>query len=119
ALGCAMLGECYHAQGRLREAEDNLDTALAMLREAGDRGTAAVATGVLAEVYRDRGRYREAMSLAEDALRETQDTGDKRFEADVLNIVASIHYRLGDPASAADFHQRALTAAGGLENRSP
>ena len=97
--------------GRLDDAHDHLLRALALHREAGDRGAEAESLRILAVVRLDLGEQDRALQVATQAAALAVETGHRPIEAAALNTLGSVRCRLGRYADAIADHERACRLA--------
>jgi DNA-binding SARP family transcriptional activator/Flp pilus assembly protein TadD len=109
AEALASLGGLDFWQGRLKEAVDCLDRALALFREAGDRPGEARVLCDLGIVGLQQGRYQKAVGHLQQALAIRRETGNRSAEARVLSNLGRAAVRLGDyPQAIAHYNQALL-----------
>ncbi|MCC6672628.1 MAG: serine/threonine protein kinase [Planctomycetes bacterium] len=114
ALGAALWswGWLRHDQGRYDEALAPIREALALARDAGDRGRrlAIDAEYALADLLRHTGDLDGARGHGEAALAALQTTDDGHGTSlpGVLNVLGLLAEARGDLAAARDHHERAL-----------
>lgn len=111
-------GEKLICTGKFKEAVDTLGKAINAL-EAKDGNGAP-----LAKAYRRRAygltrlsRYKEAVEDNMKALRISMTIGDKALEADTLRGLGAVHWQMGDPRMAQEFHDKALAMARELKDK--
>ncbi len=103
------LGLALHAQGELREARGLYEQALAMFRQAGERGAweAAVLQN-LAAVEIGLGEAETALERHQQVLATQRALGDTAGEAQTLNNLGVLYGNLGELGKALDAYTRAL-----------
>jgi CHAT domain-containing protein/tetratricopeptide (TPR) repeat protein len=114
------LGWLLFDQGRIDEAGDHLEAALALRAPALQPDDPALAESRLdlATVRHAQGRYRDALPLAEAAAEALEATGAETV-AEALNLAAVLRFSLGDLGGARPLYERALAlteAALGLDH---
>jgi tetratricopeptide (TPR) repeat protein len=105
------LGESLLTGAELRVARDQLERALTLFAELGDRPGADRCRLLLANVAAEERRFGEASTLAEQVVGGAVERGDSDLEAIARAIVAWSHLELGHPRAAADHMARAREAA--------
>ncbi|MFB2876741.1 CHAT domain-containing protein [Floridanema aerugineum] len=102
------LAEQQYRQSQFREAIRNLEQALVIYREIGDRrGEGTTLTG-LGAVYRSLGQYPKALEFYQQSLAIRREVGDKAGEGTILSSLGSVYYSLGEYPKALEFYQQAL-----------
>lgn len=102
------LGSVFDNQGRAEEAERWHRHALALAREAGDRGLEARLLAATASGCWRRAEYGRALDLAGRALKIHEGAGDSAGQAQALVLIGRVHFKRGAYAEAVDHHRRAL-----------
>ena len=106
SLGCT-----YLVQGRLTDAHDHLEAALALHREVGNREGEADGLNNLAELHLETRRYDLARASAEASLALSRAWRDRRVEVDATNTLGHVTRLLADPGAALGYHRAALRIA--------
>ncbi|MGD8375249.1 MAG: tetratricopeptide repeat protein, partial [Acidobacteriota bacterium] len=88
-----------------------LEESVALAESLGDLQNLGNARMFLAESLRGQGRMDHACRQLEAALRVHQETGDDARQIDCHDRIGEIHRLLGDVATAAEHHRRALDLA--------
>jgi tetratricopeptide (TPR) repeat protein len=100
-----------HAQSYRGENEaswQNVQRALALFRELGDRGNEAMALNGVASLLQDQGRHAEALEMALEGLRIVVTTGDLSLQGTLENTAGWTYAQLGEYDVALSHCQRAL-----------
>ena len=95
------LGICLHSLGELEAAEEMLETAVAGLRELGDRYALAVNLNNLASLHRDRDRPQPALALYEEGLGHCSEAGLASIGLHIALNSARLMLRIGQLERAA------------------
>lgn len=104
----AKLGRLYRDTGRLREAEEHLQAALALFTQAKDDRGIASTTDDLGKLAWLRGDRARALLLTERALTQRRALGDTRSVAVSLNNLGLILQDGGELLRASDAFEQAL-----------
>jgi CHAT domain-containing protein/uncharacterized protein HemY len=97
-----------YRQSQFREALRNLEQALVIYREIGDRkGEGGTLMGI-GNVYNNLGEYPKALDFYQQALAIRRQVGDKAGEGGTLNNIGAVYNYLGEYPKALDFYQQAL-----------
>ena len=109
ALALAALGQCLIAQGRVREAIDAYEEALAGELPSVERGTTVARLG---SAYRTAGDLTYAAEVVERYLASSNgEPLDPKVATDLHSILVSIYFERGDVLRAERAARRALGAA--------
>ncbi|GFJ95907.1 SARP family transcriptional regulator [Phytohabitans rumicis] len=111
AMALGNLGLLRLLQGRLAEAHEVLEAALAICRSIGARHREAMVLTTLGAVHRDAGRLPVAARVLAAALEIACQTSDSRVEVLALNGLATLDTLLGRPAEAIAKLDTALSVA--------
>ena len=117
SISAGNLGNAYSDLGRIAEALDCYQQALAIDREIGDRRGEGVDLGNLGNAYRGLGRIAEAIAYHEQALTIAREIGDRRGEGADLGDLGNAYYSLGRSAEAIAYYEQALTIAREIGDR--
>lgn len=101
------LGEAHYLNGKLPEAQDHFNRALAIWTEAGDRKGQAQARLNLGYVYAESGDLQRATEEYRQALTIWRSVDERRGAALALTAIGGIHSFLSQQAQALDFHRQA------------
>ena len=99
---------CYNQVGNYEESLAYQEEALAVCRQLGDQGQAAVQINNLGVLYAALGRYEQAVDYYEEALEIDRGLGLEADVAAVLNNLGSIYRAQGDYGQAAEHFEQAL-----------
>ncbi|SEU30163.1 AfsR/SARP family transcriptional regulator [Nonomuraea wenchangensis] len=94
---------------RLGEGLENLNRALELFEQAGDRSGQAQVHHTVAWVWSVRGQPERGLEHARAALRIQHDAGDLVWEANALSALGWIHLQLGEHETARELCEQALT----------
>jgi len=108
-ISAGNLGIAYYSLGRIAEALDFYEQALAIEREIGDRRGEGADLGNLGVAYYSLGRIAEAIAYHEQALTIAREIGDRGDEGSHLGNLGLAYRALGRIAEALDCYQQALT----------
>lgn len=104
ALVLSSLAFNQYDLGNLQEAMVLTDSAISVFTRSGEAYKAAVMKGLKAEIYADKGNYLLAYKSAQESL-QVIDTLNKPIRlAEALDRLAIIETRLGNYASALEYH---------------
>jgi DNA-binding SARP family transcriptional activator/Tfp pilus assembly protein PilF len=95
-------------QGRLPEASDQLQQALALSRETGDRFAVGRVLANLGLVYDQQGRYPEALAHFQEALAIFQAIGERTAEAYTFGNLGAVYRQQGRYDEAFGCYRQAL-----------
>jgi tetratricopeptide (TPR) repeat protein len=109
ALVGTNLGQLYRIQGRLDEALDRLNRALANHRDIGDDHGVGRTLEIIAQVHVSRGDPRSAIPIFEQALQLRRAVGDLVGEGATLSNLAEAHHRIGRGDVALRLLERSLS----------
>lgn len=108
AILLADLGVACSESQRLTEAEDHLDRALALWREAGDLAGEMRSTNTLGWVYLWQRRFDDALTQFAATRSLAVRLSDEQWTAISLINMAMVRHTLGQPEVATELAQRAL-----------
>jgi len=94
--------------GRMEEARDHYQSALAIHREIGDRGLEGNLLANVGLTHQMQGRTEEAREYLEQALAVHGEAGDHRSEGVDLGNLGNLHLSQGRMEEARDHYERAL-----------
>jgi predicted ATPase len=104
-------GELALRQGDYPRADEDLDTSLALCREAGDRRGEARYLSLLGWIASDRNELDRAGELLEESLALSRVAGTARDVSNTLNALAGLNLFRGDYARAATLLEEGLSLA--------
>ena len=99
----ARIGRLYRDTGRLDDAQQHFESALALFEDAADDRGIASTVDDIGKLYWLRGDYPKALESTQRALTMRRKLGDRNRLALVLMNLGETYNRLGDPAKAV-FH---------------
>jgi tetratricopeptide (TPR) repeat protein len=102
--------------GENPDAARDLEQALGIFRDLGDRRGEASALAYLGVVRRLTSKYPDAARDLKQALGIFRDLGDRGGEAEVLNETGALHRVTGDLARAEGCHEQALKLAHSIDS---
>ena len=105
------LGTALRVIGRVDEARDCYEQALAMARAEKNRYDESVWLGNLANCYQDMGRTARAIECNEQALAIKREIGNRHGQAISLGSLGNCYGDLGQTARAIGYHEEALALA--------
>jgi DNA-binding SARP family transcriptional activator/Tfp pilus assembly protein PilF len=108
ALAIRNMATIDRLTGRLSDAAEHYEQALAILRTTADHTAAAHVLHHLAMIKLDKREPGTAAEMLADALRLAQAAGDRRVEAQVLNLAGEACLLAAEPARAAGRFEEAL-----------
>jgi tetratricopeptide (TPR) repeat protein len=111
------LGSAYYSMGRIGEAIQCQEQALAIARRFGDRSGEAVNLSRLANRFSVLGQTQHAIELHERALAIACEVGDRTIEGHSLGSLASCYSDLGQTQRAIELYEQALTIARDIADR--
>ena len=111
AANLAGLAICHQVFGQYETAVGYYQQAIALAREAGDRGMEARYVGDLGRVYRNLGEIDNAASCSQQALDYAVKAGDRRGEGVWSDKLGLAYWNLGRLDEAAEFGMRAVAIA--------
>ena len=91
----ANLGQLSIEQGRLEEGRVNMEMALSIHREVGNRRLEAIALGNLGPIHLIQGRVAQAQACHEDAIAIARQVGNPRHESFLLCSLGILHHSQG------------------------
>lgn len=103
--------------GAMGEAQDALEEALHLLRDASHKRFEAVALSQLARIHQDKGRPLRSLSLLQLALSRQRSVGNHTAEVNLLGTLAGLHLDQGDYDSAGQYLTEALEQVRRLGHR--
>ncbi|RIK33150.1 MAG: hypothetical protein DCC55_35520 [Chloroflexi bacterium] len=103
-----VIGLSHRNEGRVEQAIDHLQQALAVWRTVGFRRGELVATGNLGHGYLDQGDYTSAYRQYAGVYQLASDMRDRYHMATVLNNLGLVTGHLGDYATARTHYEEAL-----------
>ncbi|MGC4814072.1 tetratricopeptide repeat protein, partial [Micromonospora sp. DT228] len=101
-------GWARSSTGRPRPALEDLQQALTMYQQAGDRGNEGATLTGIGNVYNRLGDRQRALDQYHQALPIRREVGDRAGEAATLNNIGLVHDGLGDRQRALDHYHQAL-----------
>jgi non-specific serine/threonine protein kinase len=101
-------GELALGQGDLAYAAKVLEESLALYRQLGDEGEAAIVLAVLGQVTRAQGSKDRAATLSEEALSLSRKAGERLGAAIAHNTLGHIERHRGNDAAATANYQESL-----------
>ena len=114
-LSC--LGGACRVAGRMEDAREHYEGALAIHREVGDRRNEGIVLQSLGTLYRGQGRMEEACEHYERALAIHREVGNRRDEGIVLGGLGNLHLLQGRMEEACEHYERALAIHREVGNR--
>jgi signal transduction histidine kinase len=118
ALALVQQAEQLVKHGRLKEAGEQADRALALARQCGDRQIAGWALWVLGFMMYDTGNYLSAYASASEAYRLLEACGDVSRQLSALVLCANVYAYSNDIASRVELLRKGLPLARGPEHAS-
>jgi tetratricopeptide (TPR) repeat protein len=103
--------------GKNDEALEQLQQALAIHRELGNRQGEGYVVSLMAVVYRHQGRIEEAVAANQQALALHRETGNRRGEGIIVGNLAILYGNQGRIEEALDANQQALVLFREASNR--
>ena len=103
--------------GRIEDAHESAQRALAIARESGDRHGESIALGGLGVLYTFLGRVEEGLACDLAALAIHRERGDRRLEGAALSGIAVQHHDQGRMDEARAHYEAALAIQRGTGNR--
>ncbi|MCK4234145.1 tetratricopeptide repeat protein, partial [candidate division WOR-3 bacterium] len=94
--------------GEAEKALEDLELAIKLSEEIGNRKEEANCLIILSKVYQDVSRYNEATRMAKKALTIYRKLKDRDGEAESIGNTANIYFYLGEYQKALEFNQRSL-----------
>ena len=94
--------------GEYREALNNFEQALVIVKEIGERKSEGVILNNIGEVYRSLGEYPKALDYYQQSLAIDKQVDDKAGEGITLNNIGLVYRNLGEYAKALDYYQKSL-----------
>ena len=108
ALRLSRLGMQHFNKSEYREALNNFEQALIIVREIKETTGEALILNMIGLVYDNLGEYPKALDYYQQSLTIKKQIGDKAGEGTTLNNIGAVHFNLGEYAKALDYHQQAL-----------
>jgi tetratricopeptide (TPR) repeat protein len=102
------LGWAKARLGRMKQALNSFEEALALVRQVGDISGEATSLNNIASVWDALGRKTQALSLFENALQLRRKAEDLSGEAITLNNIGSVYDALRDRTKALSYYERAM-----------
>ncbi|MBX3459756.1 MAG: tetratricopeptide repeat protein [Planctomycetes bacterium] len=105
--------------GRLHEASQAYEAAVAIHREVGNDSALGVDLGNLGGLLTQQGRFDDAEAALGEALATHRRTGNRRGEGVVMSSLGALRYQMGDPVKATELMHQSLAihrADGNLYN---
>ncbi len=102
------LGLIHRVQGNYLASSENLENALAIMRDLGDQDGIPVALNNLALSYYSLGNYAKSIKLYEEAIKLNEDPVDKHRVALNLMNLANVYADVDDSAKAISLYHRSL-----------
>ncbi len=118
ALALVQQAEGLAKQGRLKEAGEQANRALALARQCGDRHIAGWASWVLGFMMYDNGNYLSAYASASEAYRLLEACGDVSRQLSALVLCANVYVYSDDSASRVELLRKGLPLAAGPDHAS-
>lgn len=110
-------GWALKACGRLEEAAERLQVAIAASETSNDAHCRGHALSQLGDVHVDAGRVEEGRKAQESAIEIARVSGDQALECQALMSLGNLHWRLGDLDGTRGCYVAALQAARVLDDR--
>jgi tetratricopeptide (TPR) repeat protein len=107
----------HSAQGRIPEALEHYQQALAIACELGNRRSEGVTLGNLASLHHRQGRIPEALEHYQRALAIAREVGSPRSEGITLGSLARLHRQQGRIPEALGLFQQALAVVRAVGDR--
>ena len=108
AITRGLIGECHWRLGNFEQSRENLDTALSLKRELGDRLQEGKTLNVLGLLEWDEGNFEEAITRFSEASFIGAEIGDKKLHGATLNNLSLVYDELGDYHTSLDQYQQVL-----------
>ncbi|MEO1373153.1 MAG: tetratricopeptide repeat protein [Cyanobacteria bacterium J06635_10] len=118
ALRLNELGFQQLNKGEYREALNNFEQALVIVREIGERKGEGAILNNIGRVYESLGEYTRALDYYQQALAIHKQIGDKAGEGINLSNIGSVYDDLGEYTKALDYYQQALAIDKQVGNKS-
>lgn len=119
ALGRVLLWQGWFdfLRNRQQEGEQELQSSVELLGNAGDDQNHSLALSLLGVVRYSRGDYASAEDLAQKALALSTSAGDRYGRAIANNVLSQIAYLCGEYAQARRYSEKSLALEQAIENR--
>jgi class 3 adenylate cyclase/tetratricopeptide (TPR) repeat protein len=111
-----LAGEAATRASALEAAVAHLEAAIVAYQGASDAAAAGASAARLATALGRLARFSIAIARAEQALAEVGETGSDRIRAELAAAIAQLQTSSGEPESALDWSERALTLAERLDD---
>ncbi len=108
AIAQGMIGECHWRLGNFAQSRENLDSALILKRELGDRLQEGKTLNVLGLLEWDLGNFEEAIARFGQASAIGAELGDKKLQGATLNNLSLVYDELGDYDTSLKQYQQVL-----------
>ncbi len=112
------LGASKKLLGRMKEARDDYEAALAIFRDMGNHRVVGMVLANLGGLHKDHGRMEEAREHYEAALAIHREVGNRRSEGIVLGSLGTLHGDQGRMKEAREHHEAALAIYREMGDRS-
>ena len=103
------LAQCYLALGQVDKAIEHFDIAFDLAAQTGMRQEQAYWQRGKANAFIRQGKYDLGLENHRLALKTYEETGARSLLLDALHDMGRLHLSLGDPVSAEQYFQRAIT----------
>ncbi len=101
----------HHWVGRIEEAVEEMDIAISLAQEAGDRAIELLVMNDGGVIARDIGNHAQAKDYLSKAIELARESGDRASEALALKNLASVFVDLGDYPESLKISQQGLALA--------
>jgi predicted ATPase/DNA-binding XRE family transcriptional regulator len=108
------MGQLAFGKGDLERAVELFEESLALYRESGDEGGAAIVMVQLGQIARTRGEHGRAVALSDEGLALSRKLDDRMGAAIALNTLGCVERQRGDAESAVTRHEESLALFGEL-----
>ncbi len=102
------LGRIYRTLGQRERARENLEQALGICREIGDRWAEGTVLSFLGRVYADLGQKEKALKHLQEALMIRKEIDDREGESWTLDTLSQVYDDLGEVDRAKEYSEQAL-----------
>ncbi|MFB2771838.1 CHAT domain-containing protein [Pelatocladus sp. BLCC-F211] len=103
-------------QGKYREALANLEQALAIFKETGERQNQTTTLKYIGQTYEKLREYSKALEYDQQALAIAKETDNKTEEMEILSHIGVIYYKTGVYTKAQELYQQALVMGKETDN---